>query len=76
MSKLHYTIDSRQKVMIEKKPHGKIDIVVKDVVRLEENRTLKLDCGNFINNLETKQKKFTYDDLISCFLYEAVSSFV
>lgn len=69
MSKLHYTIDSRQKALIEKKPHGKIDIVVKDVVRLEENRTLKLDHGNFINNIDNKKKNYTWDECITIFLY-------
>lgn len=69
MAKLHYTIDSRRKAQIKKNAYGKISMIINDVVRVEENRVIKLDYGEFINCGENKQRKCKFDEKINFILY-------
>lgn len=69
MAKVHYIIESRKKAYIEKNENDKISIVIEDVVKIEENHTIKFDYCEFINGSEKTGKKYGTSDSIAFILY-------
>jgi|GEM_PF-4677526 len=69
MAKQHYVIDSRKKAQIEPQTNGKINIIISDVVKFEENRETVIDYANFINGSEKTGKKENSFDFIEKIMY-------
>ena len=69
MAQLHYIIDSRKKVRINKKAHNNFSIVIENVVKLEENHRMRIDGGVLIDDNKNRVKKNTRVEIITYILY-------
>lgn len=69
MAQLHYIIDSREKVRINKKAHNNFGIVIENVVMLEENHRMRIDGGVLIDDNKNRVKENTRVEIITYILY-------